>query len=300
MNEPNVPDDAKLKEYITLLSLKPPSIEKCGVEMLIDLIKQHKMKIHLTDVSSSDCLSLVKKYRNQRTDKQSTITVETSHHYLTLASEEIGNGKTEFKCSPPIRNDRNKSRLWDGIKSYEFNNVSSSHLPSSIKTKCLIGGKNRGNFIEASNGISSLQFALPVFWSECLRNNMSIHDVHRFMSYHPAKLCGLDSNKGKLKVGYDADFCIWDPDEEWTISKEETLFMNKISPYYGKQVKGRVRATVVRGYFVYDSHHPNKFDEPIGNVILKRPMKRSERTLTFNINDNEPNNEAPEDEIEEM
>lgn len=244
------------------------------------------MKIHITDISQFESMLLIQKYRNQKTPKQSSLSAETSHHYLSLASEEIGNGKTEFKCMPPIRNSKNKRGLWDLVKAYEFNNVSSSHLPSSIGSKCLIGGKNRGNFIEAANGISgSLQFGLSIFWTECLKNNMSIHDVHRFLSQQPAKLCGMEGNKGKLKVGYDADLCIWNPEEEWTITKEEALFKNKISPYFGRVVKGRVYATAVRGMFVYDSNHPCLPLESIGTVILKKPMRRCERAIMFKDED---------------
>ncbi|KAL7028712.1 hypothetical protein ACKWTF_005970 [Chironomus riparius] len=291
LKEPIIPENANLKDYNTYLTMKHPSMEKCGIEMVLDLIKEHKMKIHLTDLSSSEFAPLIQKYRNQKTPKQSTLSVETSLHYLSLASEEIGSGMTEYKCSPPIRNGKNKRQLWDSMKMYDFFNISSSHLPSSIKTKCLIGGRNRGNFIEAANGISSLQFGLPIFWTECRKNRMSIHDVHQFMSCNPAKLCGFDKNKGKLKPGYDADFCIWDPDEEWTITKEATLFKNIISPYFGKTVVGRVYATVVRGYFVYDANRPNETDEPIGTVVLKKPMKRSERAIRFTDNDNNEDDE---------
>lgn len=280
VNEPKVLNDAKFKEYATYLTSKPPSIEKAGVQLVIDLIKNHKMKIHLTDLSSFETLSMIQKYKDSKTTKMSTLSCETSQHYLALMSEEIENGKTEFKTSPPIRNITNQNNLWESMKNYEIYNVSSSHQPVTIKSKCLIGGKNRGNFIEAENGISSLQFSLPVFWTNCQKHSMTIIDVNRFLSYHPAKLTGLDQNKGRIQVGYDADFCIWDPEEEWTVSKEDAIFKNKICPYFGKVLKGRVYATVVRGYFVYDVNNP-AFDEPIGNVLLKRPMSRNGRAVTF-------------------
>lgn len=265
-----------------MLASKPSSIEKAGVETVIDSIKHHKMKVHLTDLSSADTLPLILKYRDTATPKMSALSFETSSHYLALMSEEIGNGKTEFKCSPPIRNNNNRNSLWEAMKSYEIFNVSSSHLPSSIKSKCLIGGRNRGNFIEAASGISSIQFTLPLFWTHCQAHNMTILDVNRFLSYHPAKLCGLDKNKGRIEVGYDADFCVWDPDEEWTVTKDETLFKNKICPYYGKVLKGRVYATIVRGYYVYDVNDP-RFDEPVGNVLLRKPMRRSERCTNIEV-----------------
>lgn len=274
------PDEAKFKEYSSLLSLNPPSMEKLGVQLVIDLIKHYKMKIHLTDLSSVDTLPVIQKYQSQMTSSMSTLSFETSHHYLSLMSEEIANGKTEFKCSPPIRSNSNRNGLWEAMKSYEVFNVSSSHLPSSIKTKCLIGGKNRGNFLEAANGISSLQFGLPAFWTNGQPHNMTLLDVHRFLSLNPAKLCNLEQNKARIQVGFDADFCIWDPDEEWIVGKNEPLFKNKICPYIGKTFKGRVYATVVRGYFVYDVDHP-RFDEPIGNILLKKPSRRSERSIRF-------------------
>lgn len=280
VNEPEVPDDAKFKEYATYLASKPPSIEKHGVQLVLDLIKHHKMKIHLTDLSSAESLPLIQKYKSLLTPKMSSLSFETSHHYLSLMSEEIGNGKTEFKCSPPIRNNNNRIALWEALKSYEVFNVSSSHMPSAIKSKCLIGGKNRGNFIDAANGISSLQFGLSVFWTNCQKNQMTVIDVNRFLSYHPAKLCGLDKNKGRIEVGYDADFCIWDPDEDWTVTKDDLLFKTKLCPYVGKVLRGRVYATVVRGIFVFDVNNP-KFDEPIGNVLLKKPSRCAERSIAF-------------------
>jgi allantoinase len=203
MNEPNIPEDAKVKEYATYLASKPPSIENVGVKTVIDLLKDYKMKIHLTDLSSAETLQMIQQYQNSKTSKMSTLSFETSHHYLALMSEEIENGKTEFKTSPPIRNISNQNNLWEAMKNYEVFNVSSSHQPVTIKSKCLIGGKNRGNFIEASNGISSLQFGLPVFWTNCQKHLMTISDVSRYLSYYPAKLTGLDQNKGRIQVGFD-------------------------------------------------------------------------------------------------
>lgn len=53
-------------------------------------------------------------------------------------------------------------------------------------------------------------------------------DVYRLMCANPAKLCGLDNQKGKIQVGYDADFCIWDPNEEFTITPDIIYFQNKV------------------------------------------------------------------------
>lgn len=286
LEEPSyVPDDANVKEYNTLLAQLPPSNECNGVKIILDAIKNHKMKIHLTDISCSEVFPLIRKYQNSMTAKMSKISFETSYNYLALNSEEIDKTRTEFKCLPPIRSLMNQSKLWESMRNYEYFNVSSCHMPCSMKSKCLISGKNRGNFIEASNGIASLQYGLPIFWTSCQKNEMTIFDVNRFMSLYPAKLCGLDKNKGRIQVGFDADFCIWDPEAEFMVDRETTLFKNKISPYFGKLLKGRVHATCVRGWFVYDANNPKTNHEAMGNVLLKNPIYKSQRVAKFDDED---------------
>lgn len=287
-NEPlDAPDDANMKDYSTILNELPTHYESDGVQMILDLVKNHKMRIHLSDLSCAEVFPLIRKYQNSMTAKMSKISYETSYNFLSLNSEDIGRGKTEYKCLPPIRSLANQRVLWDSMKNYEFFNVSSCHMPVSMKSKCLLGGKNRGNFIEASNGIASLQFGLPIFWTNCQKHEMTIFDVNRFMSHHPAKLCGLDKNKGKIQIGYDADFCIWDPDEEFTVEQDSTQFKNKVSPYFGQKLRGRVYATCVRGWFVYDANNPKTKHDAMGNVMLRKPICRSQRVV---ILDDENNN----------
>lgn len=67
----------------------------------------------------------------------------------------------------------------------------------------------------------------------------------------PAKLCSIDGFKGKIDVGYDADFCIWNPGEEFIVTSDIVQFRNKANPYMGQKLKGKVYATVVRGNLVH-------------------------------------------------
>lgn len=97
------------------------------------------------------------------------------------------------------------------------------------------------------SGISSLQFGLPIFWTNCEPYGLNFYDINRLLSLNPAKLLNLDKNKGKIEIGYDADFCVWDPDAKFTITKDDIFYKNKICPYIGRTVKGKVQATIVRG-----------------------------------------------------
>lgn len=88
----------------------------------------------------------------------------------------------------------------------------------------------------------------------------------RLMCEAPAKLCGFDKRKGKLAKGYDADFCVWDPEGELTITKDIIHFKNKATPYMDQTLKGLVHATIVRGNFAYRRSESNAFQH-VGNLI---------------------------------
>ena len=54
---------------------------------------------------------------------------------------------------------------------------------------------------------------LSIFWSQASTRGFSLHDVVRVMCEEPAKLSRLSHRKGKIAVGMDADFVLWNPEE---------------------------------------------------------------------------------------
>lgn len=83
--------------------------------------------------------------------------------------------------------------------------VVSDHSP------CTEDLKKSGNFLTAWGGISSVQFGLPLFWSQASSRGFGLQEVVHLLSTAPSKLCGLENRKGALKVGLDGDFVVWDP-----------------------------------------------------------------------------------------
>ena len=112
---------------------------------------------------------------------------------------------------------------------------------------------NDGDFQKAWGGIPSLQFGLSIIWTEASKRGFSVADVSRWMSSFPAQLVGIDKRKGKVEPGFDADIVVWNPEEEFTVSREMILHRHKLTPYEGRRLQGRVVKTFLRGETVFDN-----------------------------------------------
>src|SRR5437867_9698931 len=109
-----------------------------------------------------------------------------------------------------------------------------------------------GNFVSAWGGIASLELGLSAVWSGASARGFSLVDLASWMSVGPAMLATLQSRKGAIRVGSDADLVIWDPDAEWTVDASCLQQRHKLTPYAGRRLRGRVLTTFVRGHRVWD------------------------------------------------
>src|SRR5262249_37368859 len=145
------------------------------------------------------------------------LSAETCPHYLAFTAEEIPDGRTDFKCAPPIREAENRERLWEALRSGVLDVVVSDHSPCTPERK----GLESGDFLAAWGGIASLQFRLPVVGPEGRRRGASLDAPARWLGRRPAELAGLGSRKGRLARGYDADLVAWDPDASFELAPEQ-------------------------------------------------------------------------------
>jgi allantoinase len=111
--------------------------------------------------------------------------------------------------------------------------------------------REEGRWDLAWGGIASLGLALPVLWTAMAKRGFGIERLGEWMAAAPARLAGLTGRKGVLAPGSDADFTIFDPDAEWTVTPEHLHFRHKLSPYIGVRLRGRVLETWLRGEQIY-------------------------------------------------
>jgi allantoinase len=103
-----------------------------------------------------------------------------------------------------------------------------------------------GDFGSAWAGISSLQLGLSVMWTEASRRGVPLGRLAHWMSTRPAELAGL-RHKGRIEVGFDADFCIFAPDESFAVDRATLHHRHPVTPYAGRTLTGVVRDTLLRG-----------------------------------------------------
>jgi allantoinase len=130
--------------------------------------------------------------------------------------------------------------------------VVSDHSPCTPALKHL----ERGDFAAAWGGIASLQFSLPAVWTGMRARGHGLEALTRWMCRNPARLIGLESVKGSLTPGTDADLVVFDPEALFIPEPARVLHRHALTPYAGRSLLGVVERTYVRGVPIYTRGEP--------------------------------------------
>ncbi|GAB6900491.1 allantoinase AllB [Kineosporia succinea] len=224
--------------YRRFLASRPRGAENVAIAEVIEAARYTGARVHILHLSSSDALPMLASAKRDGV----LITVETCPHYLSFTSEAIPDGATQFKCCPPIRESTNREQLWQGLGDGVIDCVVTDHSPSTPELKRF----DIGDFGVAWGGISSLQLGLRAVWSQARTHGYTLADVAEWMSARTARLAGL-SRKGRIALGYDADLCLFAPDEAAVVSASDLEHKHPITPYDGMALAGVVRETWLGG-----------------------------------------------------
>jgi allantoinase len=226
------------ESYRDYLASRPRGAENVAIAQVIENARWTGARVHVLHLSSSDALPMIRSARRDGV----RLTVETCPHYLVFSAEEIADGATQYKCCPPIREADNRELLWGGLADGTLDCVVSDHSPCTPELKRF----DIGDFGIAWGGIASLQVGLSAIWSEARRRGFALIDVVRWMADRPAQIAGLQ-RKGRIALGYDADFCVFAPDEAFVVDAARLHHRNPVTPYAGRPLAGVVHNTWLRG-----------------------------------------------------
>lgn len=253
-------DDPSINsEYQTFLESRPQRFETDAISLITELQAKHPtLRCHIVHLSAASAVPLIRAAKS----KGLNLTVETCFHYLCLSSHDVPKGRTEFKCCPPIREPENREKLWEALKEGVIDFVVSDHSPCVLELKKL----NEGDMMGAWGGVSTLGLGLSLLWTEGQKRNITIGQIVEWTSKKTADHAGLGHSKGQIRPGYDADLVVWDPKQEFKVTKALLNFKNKLSPYEGLSLRGLIKETYLRGQLVYDID--NGFTERTNGILL--------------------------------
>ncbi|MCW2787482.1 MAG: allantoicase [Marmoricola sp.] len=226
------------RSYRDFVLSRPDEAEIAAITQVLDGARETGARVHILHLSSAKALETISDARAEGL----RVTVETCPHYLSFSAETIPDGSPQFKCCPPIRDGGNREALWQGLRDGIIDCIVSDHSPATAEEKL----RGDGDLQQAWGGVSGLQVGFSVLAQEARRRGIALSDLSRWMSRNTADLVGLD-RKGRIEVGADADFAVYDTNAEFRIEATRLAHRNPISAYDGLRYGGRVTRSVVRG-----------------------------------------------------
>lgn len=183
------------------------------------------------------------------------IFAETCPQYLNFTSEVYKRERgRDFVCSPPIKNKESQDALWRGIANGNISTIATDHCPF-LKSEKDWGITKKdgtpGDFTTIPNGCAGIETMYPYVLSQAVAGRISFCRAVELCAANPARLFGLDDQKGALRPGLDADIVIYDPEKEFTITNDAMHGDTDHTIWEGVELKGYPEATYSRGRLVY-------------------------------------------------
>jgi dihydroorotase len=218
----------------------PGEAESSLVERDIRLAAETKARYHVAHLSTAAALRAVRKAKRDHL----RVTCEITPHHFTLLDEDIGQYNTNCKMNPPLRSREDRDALLAGLADGAVDCVATDHAPHAAHEK-------NQEFDRAPFGITGLETALGLCISVLhYRHNIPLRRIVELLSTNPARVMNLQG-RGTLAVGARADLTIFDPAKKWTYHAVQSHSKSKNSPFDGKQMQGKVMATVVGGLLTF-------------------------------------------------
>ena len=215
-----------------------PVAEVIMIERDLRLVEITGTRYHIAHVSTAAGVDAIRRAKARGLP----VTCDTAPPYFSLNETAIGDYRTFAKLSPPLRSERDRRAVVEGLRDGTIDAIASDHAPWDQDSKRL-------PFSSAAYGIVGLETLLPLSLELYHNLHLALIEVIRRMTVNPARILGLPV--GRLAPGAPADLMLFDPDLSWCIATDDFRSKSKNAPFDGRRVRGRVRRTVVDGRTIF-------------------------------------------------
>lgn len=206
------------------------------------LAESLNVPVHICHVSTYSGVAIIRDAKKRGVK----VTAETCPHYFILTDDIITNYDTFTKVNPPIREEKDRQAIIEGLKDGTLDCIVTDHAPHSKKDKEV-------EYNLAAFGMSGLETSFALSYTYLVKSGiMTLPELMEHMSYNPANVLNLEG--GEIKEGAVADLAIVDLDEKYVIDSQKFYSKGKNTPFNGFEVYGKVLYTIVDGQIKYKNN----------------------------------------------
>lgn len=207
----------------------------------ICLAESLNVPVHICHVSTYSGVAIIRDAKRRGVK----VTAETCPHYFILTDDIITNFDTNTKVNPPVREERDRQAIIEGLKDGTLDCIVTDHAPHARKDKEV-------EYNLAAFGMSGIETSFALSYTYLVRSGLlTLPELMTRMSANPAAVLGLDG--GEIAVGKAADLVIVDLDEEYEIDSKKFYSKGKNTPFNGYKVYGKILHTIVNGEVKYSN-----------------------------------------------
>ena len=229
-------------EIAARLGLKgiPAAAETLAIASILRIAKETGAKVHLCRISTAEGVDMI------RAAKKSghAVSCDVSANHLHLTDFDIGFFDANTHLKPPVRSQRDKTALSNGLADGTIDAICSDHTPVDDDAKLY-------PFAEAEAGATGLELLLPLTLKWAEDNKLKLSDAVKHITQAPANILGVSA--GDLSLNANADVCIFDPNQYWKSERNALVSQGKNTPFLGLELAGKVKYTLVDGHIVHHS-----------------------------------------------
>ncbi|TAE87205.1 MAG: dihydroorotase [Bacteroidetes bacterium] len=210
----------------------PAMAEELMIARDIELARYTKAPLHFSHISSKGSVDLIRKAKKQLLQ----ITCDVAVANLIYTDEAVMDFDSHYKLNPPLRGKDDQKALWEGVADGTINAIVTDHQPEDIENKQV-------EFEYAAYGITMLQTALSLLLTHAPKN-VSMAQIAKALTWGPRQV--LKQPQITIAPGQQAEFCCFDPKQNWVLNDKTNFSKSRNSPAYQKQLTGKVTATFTK------------------------------------------------------
>ena len=227
------------------LAAIPVEAETIALQTLLSLQRLTEVRMHLCRLSSAEAINMVRAAKKEGLP----ITCDVAANQVHLTDIDIGYYDRHFRLDPPLRGQRDRDAIQRGLLDGTIDAVCSDHTPLTDLDKSL-------SFAEAVPGAMGLELLLSLTLKWAQEARVPLRDALKLVTHAPGQILGQSAGwsafPGSLTVGAPADVCVVDPEQYWLVCRKNIVSVSQCTPFLGRELPGRVVATVLRGDLVWE------------------------------------------------